>query len=331
MCNRPATPLNDAHLAGSFFQPMQRIIFRQVALSVAEQISLLREWGMIIPDRVKAERWLRKVGFHRLSGYWAWFQRRDGSERHTHFRPGTSFESVRMLYAFDRRLRHLLMDALETVEIAARVAISNTMSERYDPHWFLDPRNFAHKLDHGRFLQNVRRDAGISPPDRHKQTDPIRSYLQRYDVPMMPPSWMLFEILSFGALSLLYANLREPDKKEIAAIFGLPRGRFQSWLHSASYLRNLCAHHARIWNRSLSVIPLISKSDRHHVTQPHRLYSHAVALQTLLKSIPGEHGLADRLESVFEEFPDVPIRHMGFPPGWREEEVWGGAGREKPA
>jgi len=254
---------------------MPRITFRQAALSVAKQVSLLRESGMIIPDLVKAERWLRKVGFHRLSGYWAWFQRRDGSERHAHFRPGTSFESARMLYAFDRRLRHLLMDALETVEIAARVAISSAMGERHGPHRFLDPRNFARKLDHGRFPQNVRRDAGISPPDRHKQTDSIRSYLQRYDVPMMPPSRMLFEIFSFGAISRQYANLREADKKEIAAIFGLPRGRFQSWLHSASHLRNLCAHHARIWNRSLSAIPLISKSDQHHVTQSHSHYSHA--------------------------------------------------------
>jgi len=130
----PATPLEEAQQAGISFQTMPKLTYPKLALKISDRIALLLSWDMIIPDMTKAELWLRRVGFHRLSGYWAWFQHRDRSKRHWHFRPGTSFESVLMLYDFDRRLRLIIIDALEKIEVAARVAITDAMDESYGPH-----------------------------------------------------------------------------------------------------------------------------------------------------------------------------------------------------
>ena len=37
-------------------------------------------------------------------------------------------------------------------------------------------------------------------------------------------------------------------------------GSFKSWLHNLVYVRNICAHHARLWNRSLGIKPKIMKN-----------------------------------------------------------------------
>jgi len=185
----------------------------------------------------------------------------------------------------------------------------------------LDSRNFSPQFDHGRFLRNILRETGISPVDGRRQRDFLGHYVSKYDDPPAPPSCVMIEAVSFGTASRVYAHLPKAEKIIIAASFGLPQDRLQSWLHSASYLRNICAHHRRVWNRNFSVAPSVAKSERHHVQKWKLLYNQAVAIQTLLKSISGAGDFGDQLKNLFQEFSDVPICHMGFPPSWREEKL----------
>jgi abortive infection bacteriophage resistance protein len=291
-------------------------------LNIAAQLALLQQRGMIVADQARAEHYLRFIGYYRLSGYWFPFQHRDGSPAHDHFRPGTDFETVLDRYVFDRRLRVLIMDAAERIEVAARTAISNHLSERFGPHWYLNPARFVASFDHTDFLRRVRQEAGIIPFNRHKQPDFIRHYLQKYEGPFEPPSWMVFELLPFGSVSIVFAKLLDAEKKAISADFALPRDRLQSWLHAASHLRNLCAHHSRVWNREFGVAPSVAKSERHHVTQPKRFYNQAVAIQTLLNKISGDTHWADRLKALLAEHPIVPIQLMGFPANWTKQPIW---------
>ena len=141
----PATPLDDAQQAG-FLLP--KIPFQKPALDIAAQLALLQQRGMIVADQARAEHYLRFIGYYRLSGYWFPFQHRNGSQAHDDFRPATDFETVLDRYVFDRRLRVLLMDAAERIEVAARTAISNTLSERFGPHWYLRSARFVTGFDH---------------------------------------------------------------------------------------------------------------------------------------------------------------------------------------
>ena len=301
---------------------MPRVPFQKPALNIAAQLALLQQRGMIIADPARAEHYLRFIGYYRLSGYWFPFQYRDGSMAHDDFRPGTDFETVLDRYVFDRKLRILIMDAAERIEVAARATISNTLSERFGPHWYLAAARFTPRFLHADFLRRVRQETGIFPVNAHKQPDFIRHYLQRYDRPAEPPSWMVFEVLPFGSVSLVFANLVDSEKKAIAQEFGLPRDRLQSWLHAASHLRNLCAHHSRVWNREFGIVPSVAKSEKNHVMQPKRFYNHAVAIQTLLKTISSDTHWADRLAALLAEHPNISLPAMGFPQNWRDQSIW---------
>lgn len=317
-CNTPATPLVEAQQAGFL---LAKVPFNKPALSVPDQISLLQQRGLIIAEHAKAVHFLTFVGYYRLSGYWFPFQHRDQTANHSNFRPNTDFDTVLDRYIFDRRLRGLVMDAIERIEVAARSALSDVMSHRHGPHWYLDQQHFVPNY-HAGLMALVRRETGYLPFDRHKQTEFIAHYFRTYDPPRLPPSWMVMEILSFGAVSKVYKNLAESEKKSVAAAFGIPRDRLGSWLHAASHLRNLCAHHSRVWNREFGVVPSVSKVDASHVLHPKKFYSHAVAIQSLLKIISTETHWVDRLRELMADHPDVPIAQMGFPGNWDAHAVW---------
>ncbi|MFI3893222.1 Abi family protein [Kocuria rhizophila] len=71
--------------------------------------------GLEIPDGQRAERYMRHIGYYRLSPYMIPFQTHDGSHE---FLPGATFDDVLGLYVFDRQLRLLVLDAVERVEAA---------------------------------------------------------------------------------------------------------------------------------------------------------------------------------------------------------------------
>ena len=69
---------------------------------------------------------------------------------------------------------------------------------------------------------------------------------------------MMLEVSSFGVLSSLYSQLKPGrDKRDIANYFGLSDKALVSWLHCIVYLRNICAHHSRLWNREMRIQPVI--------------------------------------------------------------------------
>ncbi len=89
------------------------------ATTAAQQIALLRFRGMEVEHNL-AEQWLSNVGYYRLSAYWypAWLSH--GDSQHDKFRPGTSFAHAVELYEADRKLRTLIHDGVERVEVAMR-------------------------------------------------------------------------------------------------------------------------------------------------------------------------------------------------------------------
>ncbi|WP_081779105.1 Abi family protein [Legionella sainthelensi] len=61
---------------------------------------------------------------------------------------------------------------------------------------------------------------------------------------------MIVELLPIGTWSILYTNLKyRSDKKNISDTFKLSPIECGSCLHTLTYIRNLCAHNSRLWNR----------------------------------------------------------------------------------
>jgi abortive infection bacteriophage resistance protein len=302
---------------------LPRIPFTKPPLSLRDQLSLLRARGLTVNDVAVATHYLSHVGYYRLSGYARPFQiGGTGATRHN-FHPGATFEDILERYIFDRKLRLLVMDAMERIEISVRAAMSNTVAARHGAHWYLKPRLFSPTFDHGRFIADIKGQIGHAPEHSRRRDIHIDHYYQTYSAPDTPPSWMVFESVSFGTISVAYKNLAPPEFAPISGSYGLPHPVFASWLHSLTYIRNICAHHARLWNRECRVKPLVARAFKADLTPNERVYAQLVVMQILLARIaPGNHW-ARKLRDLLAEHPTIPLAGMGFPAGWPSRRIWG--------
>lgn len=257
----------------------QQMAYNKPWLSYQDQLNQLQQRGMAVTDQTMALDYLERIGYYRLSGYWYAFRERSGpvvqltpqGTRPNHinstrialeeFKAGSRFVDAVELYVFDKRLRMLTMDALERIEIAIRVDISHTLGQ-LDPFAYRDPQylfpNFC--------LRNAQ---GVSQHDDwlQKHTDLIRRsreefvqhHKDRYGLPL--PLWVACELWDFGTMSRLYAGMRSAEQDQIATTYGIANGRiFASWLRSLNYLRNICAHHSRLWNRNITEQPRLPRA-----------------------------------------------------------------------
>jgi abortive infection bacteriophage resistance protein len=154
----------------------------------------------------------------------------------------------------------------------------------------------------------------------------ILAFREKYTDPM-PPSWMMLEVSSFGSLSVMYSNLKPGlEKRQIANAFGLADRGFASWLHSIVYLRNVCAHHSRLWNRVMSIQPLIPRkphfewinSNSVENNKTHYILSMLVYLMNRIKY---ENNVIERFKVLLNKYPNISPKAMGFPDEWKDESL----------
>jgi abortive infection bacteriophage resistance protein len=286
-----------------------------------QQIDLLRARGMRIDDPDTAAFYLRHLNYYRLAAYWLPFE----SDHATHtFRPGTRFEDVLDLYVFDRELRLLIMDAVERIEVSVRGQWAHILAHRHGPHAHLDAalaRNPQRWADH---LAKLRDEVARSKEafiQHHRET-----YQEE-----LPPVWVVSEVLSLGLLSRLYENIGFPDTKAaIAGQYGLHQRIFTSWLHQLSVVRNICAHHGRLWNRHLLKLEAPHKHPAAlaglFVADSPKLYNTLLLLLYLMDVISPGHHWRQRLLHLLTAHPAVPLAAMGFPAEWQRSAIWQSAG-----
>lgn len=318
-------------------RPRGALTYAKPPLSLDDLVDRLAGRGLVIPDRERARRYLRHIGYYRLSPYTIPFQH--GRPDHT-LRDGTTFDDVLDLYVFDRALRLLVMDALERVEVAVRAALTDHMSTTYtDPHWYLAAGHFRDSARHARFLTIVRRtcderlrgtpDAGESPLV-HRSA--LEHYLTTYGRPDLPPSWLMVETVTIGQLTDVYRNLRvRADRTAVATSIGLTAPVLESWMQTYVRVRNICAHHGRLWNVGLGVYPAIPASptiswlegdDALPVRSTKRLYPVLVSLQSVLDSVSPRSSWPQRLHALLSPRPRLDLDGMGVPEGWADDTFW---------
>ena len=233
---------------------MNKVLYTKTALSYADQLQQLKNRGLIIEDEPKALHLLEVISYYRMSGYW--YPLLADKQNHR-FKPTATFETAFNIYKFDRELRLLVLRELEKIEVAVRSKMIYVLSHSLGPFWYLDSANFSNSGKHTETLSKIRIEYSRSDEEF------VQAFKNKYSDPM-PPSWMMLEVSSFGTLSSLYSYLQPTRyKRDIAQYFGLADKVLSSWLHSIVYLRNVCAHHARLWTREMQIQPIIPRN-------PHR-------------------------------------------------------------
>ena len=158
----------------------------------------------------------------------------------------------------------------------------------------------------------------------------IQHYKDTYDSPENPPSWMCVEIMYFNHLSKICTSLKNrSDVTGIANHFGLPPEKFCSWLHTINYVRNLCAHHSRLWNRELKIVPERLDFSRTKVwisnpnsVQRSKIYHFLCMLNYMLQSVNPSSTFTSRLKALLNKYSKVSKSAMGFPQNWENEDIW---------
>jgi len=293
------------------------IPYTKPPLSFEQQLDILSNRGLEIPDRPAAVATLARISYYRFSAYCLTFK-----DEHNRFHPGATWDEVLKLYEFDRKLRIVVMDAMERVEVAVRTTITYTLAHAYGAFGHHAPANFRPSFQHENWLAKLTAEI-----EKSHETF-IQHYRLKYDGYPRLPIWMESEIMSFGSLSRLYEGMEDIDQQQISKLYGLPHYVLRSWLRSLNFIRNVCAHHSRLWNRELSVAPAMPK--RKHGWPPEEIPNHKrlFAILVMLGHLLDRQGfgVSWRL-SVTELLEPVAYTErfriaMGLPEGWKNHRRW---------
>lgn len=309
-------------------------------MSFDDQLNHLKSRGLVVTDEQKALEHLERIGYYRISGYWFPFRQRtaeccplfaDGYRKFkkgmtdklvlNEFKAGATFQQAVDLYVFDKKLRLLVMDGLERIEVALRVDMSHLLGKKH-AFAYLKPEclqdDFAELLDkktglsrHHQWLQHHARLIARSKEEF------IRHNTSKYGLPLAV--WIACEVWDFGVLSTLFSGMLPVDQNQIAQKYGIGKGQvFASWLRCLNYLRNVCAHHSRLWNRNivdqpkkpdLGEAPLFEAAwnSPHELARP---FVQICIIQHMLTAIHPDSTWWSRVKEQLLSFPD--LSHLGL-------------------
>lgn len=304
--------------------------FTKQPTHIEEQLEILAKRGLDLGDTVSAKRWLETVGYYRLSAYWLPFEYPPvgGSVRSKSFKPNTTFQAVTELYVFDRKLRVLVLEAIERVEVHVRSRWTYHMSLAHGTHAHLDHWQFTGGLNHAEQLVRLARSV-----EKSEETF-IKHFKNKYSEPHSPPLWQATELMTLGELSKWFQATKDNSvKSRVGHDLGLPTIEIvESVLQVLSYVRNLCAHHSRLWNReTVKRVPKIRrfavdlvflKDARNNDVPDNRLYNVLVVLLHLIDRQATDSSFRGRLRALIEERSDEEKRSMGFPVDWDKRSIW---------
>ena len=285
----------------------------------SDLVSLLQSRGLTITDVAKAESYLQNIGYYRLSAYMHPLLQMPKNQHR--YKPGSTFDKAMMLYRFDKKLRLLVFNEIEKIEVAVRSVVVNTGCEiTENPFWLTDCRNFVNQ---GKFNQTMKL---IDDELRRSREEFIVHFKENYSNPY-PPAWILAEVLPFGIITNIFSNIKtQRIKKQVAQRFGLQVAPFESWLTIVTLTRNSCCHHARVWNKQNTIRPMLpNRIGNPWISLPTdtlRFYFNLCIVKYFLNVISPENDMVDKLKALLAVYPEIDIAAMGFPQGWANEPVW---------
>lgn len=325
-----------------------------------QQVALLQSRGMVVDDAEFAKRWLQSVGYYRLSGYWHTRRQVTGTTvqgnksipiRSDNFEPGTSFADIAALYELDRKLRTVIHDGIERLEVALRTSVAHVLAATdplafYDGSIFRGPDEKPGGLYHYELLtqitQKVNRAARGGRGEKH-----ITHNVAKYGSQL--PTWVVMDVLDFSDVSKIFGALELDTQTQIASQLGieipytklsrnqraaLPKAHpIAPWLRQLSLLRNKSAYHSRVWNCTLapagsSVMRKISGLESLPIDQSERVFGCLTVIGKILESTsPGSSWTAKVKILISEGLSNVPpasAQALGAPSGWESQGIWHG-------
>lgn len=307
--------------------------------SYEAQLDILKSRGMLVGNDAKALDYLERIGYYRLSGYWYSFRKHEITQhgnnrlayiRHDEFEADSYFEDAVNLYVFDKKLRLMALDALERIELSVRVDVAHLLGEK---------DIYAHEninLFRGKFSKKKDKD-GFTQHDywlksyqkylkRSRRVPFVAHYMEKYG---KLPIWVSTDLWDFGLLSRLFSGMKPEDQDMIAEKYGAVDGRaFASWLRGLNFIRNVSAHHSRLWNINiLERASAIQDGGLWSELNTARPFFYYAIMQKLMMVICPNSSWTNRFLVLMDNFPDircgeVSLADFGLPEGWKSWDIW---------
>lgn len=286
--------------------------------TTSEQLLILRARGLVITDEAAALRVLEHHNYYRLSVYRLPFTLPGDADQ---FVPGTTFEQIWGLYQFDQTLRALVWSGCERVEISLRARWAYEVAHALGPVAYTRPAYAQNASRHNESLKRLR-------DELHRSSE---EFVKHHTVTLgqeWPPSWVVAEVATFGTISMLVKNIRDPVvRQRIATSYQLDERVVGSVMHHLSVVRNFAAHHSRLWNRIFVNPPRLPRTPRAlslstAPESPRNIYNSLVLLAHLIQCIqPGDpwpRAVRDHLHTL----DPALLPRLGAPGDWSSRPLW---------
>ncbi len=281
---------------------------KKLPATIKEQISKLKERGCIIEDQQYAEETLKYINYFRLSNYFQPF-----TVSKDRYEEGTTFENIMRVYELDRKLRSILIAALEEIEIALRAAISNYHALKYGALGYLNSSNFDFRHNHNAFMSKIRHLV-----ESNEDRAFVKHYNNKYQGDF--PLWVIMELFSFGTLAFFYKDMHNADKKELAdTYYGCGSSDLDNWIFCLNELRNYCAHYNRLYGNTFPVLPKKPRGLRYEL-EPN-VFGYIMVMKQLYHDEEAWNTkvVSPLARAVKKNSDVIRLEHLGFPEDWEEQ------------
>ncbi len=299
------------------------ISYAKPALNIEQQADLLLNRGLKDISKEALITKLSSVNYYRLRGYTYAYQ--DNTVDSTPFLRNSSWNYIWNDYVMDSRLRSLIFESISHIEIALRTQIELVMSLSYGPNWYTDSRYFFNSDFFNKNFKELEKCWERSEEKFKKH------YETKYIETELPPSWMIFETSTFGLTSKYYESIDNnySEKAQIAGFFGFGKSQvfiFISWLKHLTTVRNVCAHHSRLYSRANINRPVFPKKLKGSWVSSwpndDRVYTSVCIIKKLLDYCMPEYDFVGKLKPIIKMARKEQLPSMGFPVDWESEPLF---------
>lgn len=274
-------------------------------MTIDEQIENLKRLHLIIDDEEDARAKLETISYYRLiKAYGSSYKNKKSGI----YNRNVSFDNICKLYEFDNLLRYTLFPVFEKIEITLRCRISNYFGVKYGSLGYLDSSNFSGNYnDLYEKMNSSIRNAQYSPSISHFRND-------YNNVPL----YAAIEVFSFGVLALFYKTMHKEDRAAIAKMYYKGDERYlSSWFESIAYVRNICAHFGRLYQKNLTKLPLVFMPDDDSVKDCNRLFRVLCCMRYIYREYGDWISVVGSIKDLIDTNEGiVKPSGLGFSDGW---------------
>lgn len=273
--------------------------------TAAQRVAHLRNRGLVVRRPNVAARKVDLIGYERLRIYF--LSRRQLGVPNRPFRPGTTYQDILQLYACDMMIREACFSAVGQFELLFRNTMSEALSDLHGSHPYLEHAAFRDAAANLEALQSFGTAYGQSKDQR------ALHYKQTYGHPILPPIWTMKEFLTFGRAVRIFKCLDGSLRQHVATQFGVPSDQvFTNWLECLVDVRNICAHHDRLFNRSFQKQPQGLRRAAVPIAPKNKLKAILECLDHLLTQRGAPVGIVTQVGRILGRFPEVQPAEVGY-------------------